>query len=171
MLSIDRAQRTLATPNGQEKRNGTMTAELETEQLVTLVHARLQSLQDLLRLTDLQDSVIEAGNMTDLIELLDRKQQILQSLQECDQMLAPFRAQPPDSRVWRDQARRALCRQMTDACEEVLRVLLDRERAAEHALVSKKDGLAEQLSRVNAAAVARQAYQKPSTGSQLQLEG
>jgi hypothetical protein len=144
-----------------------------TERLAALVSAKCQLVEMAARLARRQLEFIEAGEMTSLLKLLAGKQVVLQRLQELDRQLEPFRAQTPESRVWRSAAERTACQSDAERCNALLAEAMELEKQGEAAMVRRRDAAAAGLAGAHSAADARVGYTAAGTGraAELQMEG
>jgi hypothetical protein len=139
---------------------------METDFLAQLIDSRHEVLVQIRELARQQAVLVQDGNMTRLMSLLAVKQRLLNTLQECEQKLEPFRAQDPDLRVWRSTAERQRCKQVAERSETLLAEILYVERQCESELVQRRDQTAELLQGAHSAARASHAYHAP-----LELRG
>ena len=127
-------------------------------QLVRAKHACLVRLRDL---AQRQFALIEAGNMTALLDLLSSKQKPLVDLQRIERALDAFRDQDPDQRVWPSPQERARCAAEVEECNRLLHEILAQDKRSEAALVRRRDEVAEQLESAHLAGRALGAYAGP----------
>ena len=130
----------------------------DTDLLLRCVRRKHDCLVQLRELGAQQCSVVDGGEVGDLLRLLGAKQQLITHLQEIEQELLPFRQDDPDARVWRDPAERVACRRLLGTCEELFRAILEDERLAEETLRARRDESLRRLSASRAADAARGAY-------------
>ena len=117
-----------------------------------------------------QRALIEAGDMTALLQVLGAKQPLMASLQNLERQLDPFRSQDPATRQWRSVERRETCRQTAARCEQLLRQIMELEQECEAALVVRRDQAATQLQGIHSATQAAQSYQGLGPSSGLQID-
>ena len=143
-----------------------MTDSLETDQLARLIEVRHALLSQLWRLAGHQSELVEHDDMQRMISLLAVKQRVLNQLQQVERQLDPFRGQDPDRRIWRSAQDRHRCREVAEACDQLLRQIMDAERESERELIQRRDQTAAVLQGVHNSASASQAYV-----SSLELRG
>ena len=90
-------------------------AVLETDILVQLIRAKHACLVQLRDMGRRQLELIEAGDLTALLELLSAKQRPLSELQRAERALGPFRAQNAAERRWPSPEDRAACAAQIEA--------------------------------------------------------
>jgi hypothetical protein len=145
-------------------------ATLETDILVQLIrakHARLLQLRDLGRR---QLELIDAGNLTELLDLLSAKQRPLLELQRIERALDPYRGQDPAQRRWPSPEERASCARFIEQCDALLREVLDQEKRSEAAMGERRAATASQLQGMHVAGQARGAYTAPLRAGFSQLD-
>ena len=138
-----------------------------TDQLAELIQRRHQNLVQLREISLRQSVLIEAGDMTELINVLSVKQRSIAALQAVDRELAPYRDQDPGQRQWRSPAARAQCAQLATECERLMSEIVQREQQSEQRMTQRRDEVATRLEIVHSAARARTAYDHdpiPTTG-------
>jgi len=133
-----------------------------------------QKLELLVQLRDLglhQQVLIRSGDMTQLLKLLAAKQRLLSALQSLERGLDPFRDETPESRVWKSPAHRLRCAQMSSACEDLLRAIVEQERQSETQMTLRRDEAAARLEGAHFAAEVHRAYgqETPERPGQLDL--
>jgi hypothetical protein len=105
-----------------------------------------------------QTTLIDAGDMTQLLKLLSTKQRLLNGLQGIERQFDPFRHQNPVARAWRNPADRDRCVQMSARCETLLAEVVEQEKQSESRLIAHRDRVAVQLEGAHQAAQVRSAY-------------
>jgi hypothetical protein len=133
-------------------------AEYESDALARLVRAKRDCLLQLRELGQRQLPLIDAGDMTTLLDLLAVKQRYLAKLQQIERALDPFRGQDPERRQWRTPEARAECAADLKQCESLLAEIVDREQRGEGALRARRDETARQLQGAYFSGQARGAY-------------
>ena len=139
--------------------------------LAALIDQKSQVLSRLLSLAQRQMDLVSQGEVTQLLGLLAAKQQLLNSLQDVERRLSPFRNQDPESRRWRSPGDRRRARDSAERCEALLRDIVLLEKQCESELVRHRDATADQLQGVHTVAQASQAYSALSSyrGDQLDV--
>ncbi len=138
-----------------------MTA-LETDILVQLIRAKHACLVQLRDIGRRQLELIEAGNLTGLLDLLSAKQRPLLELQRAERAIGPFRSQDPERRRWQSPEVRAACAKQLEDCDQLLREIIAQDKQSEATLSRRRDQAAAQLQGMHAAGQARGAYTAPA---------
>lgn len=151
--------------------NGHEMTELETDTLTGLVRQKRDLLLRLREMGRRQLELVGEGGMGQLLDVLAAKQRLLDSLQQIERALDPFRGQDPGARRWRNDEARAGCARLLDECASLLRETVAQERESEAALTVRRDEAAERLQTAHLAGQARGAYTcgKPGPIRQLDL--
>lgn len=148
---------------------------IATEQLATLIAAKLEVLELLTRIANTQLSLIETGEMSTLLTVLTAKQQLISRMQSLESQLDPFRQEDPDTRVWSTPERRKQCQDHARRSEALLAEILLTEKRAEALMLSRRDQTARRLDSMHTAGEAGNAYAtagySPITSTQLRCEG
>jgi len=134
-----------------------MTA-FETDLLGDLVQQKHRCLEHLSAMGQRQLELVRRGSMTDLLDVLAAKQQVLLQLQRIERELDPFRGQDPDRRRWRSPERRRQCAADISACQVLLEQIISREKESETEMVRRRDETATQLQEARWAGEARASY-------------
>jgi len=134
-----------------------MTA-LETDILAQLICAKHQCLLQLRELGRRQLDLIEATDMTGLLEVLSTKQHTISQLQRIEKALNPFRDQDPDSRQWNSDETRARCAEQLQQCETLFAEIVSQEKCSEGELIRRRDEAATRLQGAHLAGQVRGAY-------------
>jgi hypothetical protein len=145
-----------------------MTA-LETDILVQLIRAKHACLVQLRDMGRRQLELIEAGNLTGLLDVLSAKQRPLLELQRAERAIDPFRSQDPQRRRWQSPEVRAACAGQIAACDQLLREIIAQEKRSEEIMSRRRDQAAAQLQGMHAAGQARGAYTAPGCPGFSQL--
>lgn len=143
----------------------------DTDILIELVHAKRSCLAQLRDAGRRQLELIEAGDMTRLLDLLTTKQRAIAQLQRVERALDPFRQQDPEQRVWRSPQLRAECAEEVRQGETLLAEVLSQEKLSEAILTRRRDEAAVRLRGMHAAHQTRGAYvgQPAAVSGQLNL--
>ncbi len=96
--------------------------------------------------------------MTELLDVLSAKQQMIVELQRIERGLDPFRTQDPEQRSWRSPDERTRCAEQLNRCEALLAEIVRQEKHSERDLIRRRDEAAARLEGVHAASQARGAY-------------
>ena len=129
-----------------------------TDTLTQKLYSKCELLVQLRKLGVQQNRLIEAGELGQLLKLLAEKQRLLDSLQEIERELDPFRGQSPDDRQWGSPDDRRRCAELAAACEELLAEVARFEKQSAEKLQFRRDETAAQLQAVHFAGQARAAY-------------
>ncbi|MEN1679829.1 MAG: hypothetical protein AAGJ46_09555 [Planctomycetota bacterium] len=129
-----------------------------TERLAQLIRGKRAVLEQLREVGKRQGELVANGEIDALLRLLAAKQRLLTALQAAERGIEPFREQDPESRTWASAERRAACAADADACRSLLAEVMEMERAQEQAMTQRRDNVADQLRRSQAAHNAADAY-------------
>ena len=135
-----------------------MSRTAETDLLTSLVERKCRCLEQMLALGRQQTAFVGNGEMTDLLQLVSAKQQLLAQLQDLERQLDPFRLQQPTQRFWRNEAARNHCGNLLAQAERLFQEILHEERQSEEQLRRRRDETGVQLAQAQQAALARRAY-------------
>jgi flagellar biosynthesis/type III secretory pathway chaperone len=138
------------------------TPSLDTNTLTQLLAQKCEVLLQLRQLVGRQFELIDASNLSQLLNLLSEKQRLITTLQKIQQQLDPFRAQQPEQRQWPSEGDRRRCADLADACQRLLAEVVEIDKQSENRLVLRRDEAATQLQNVHFAIQARQAYVEPT---------
>ncbi len=141
--------------NDESRHN--MTA-LDTDLLSDLIRRKHNCLLHLRDLGERQLELVREGGMSELLDVLAAKQQMLVELQRIERGLDPFRDQDPDARLWRSPDDRRRCAEQLARCEALLAEIVIQEKRSETDLIHRRDEAARRLQGVHTAAQARDAY-------------
>ena len=130
-----------------------------TEDLARFVAQKRRLLEQLLQIGTRQGELIESGDITTLLRLLTAKQQLIAALRAVERGLDDFRHDDPERRVWTGPERRAECAADAEACKRLLAAVIELEKTQEQQIEKRRDGLSDQLRRVQGAHEAATAYQ------------
>jgi hypothetical protein len=151
----------------------------DSRQLAAAMARKAQVLDLLRRLGEAQLSLVGAGDMTRLMQVLSSKDSLLQQLQLVERELDPFRDEDPDARQWESPELRQSCREDAARCAALLEQIIALERQSEAEMVRRRDATAAQLQNMYGSHEAQGAYAAapvalpgPVTGSlELSMEG
>ncbi len=135
-----------------------MSAVLDTETLAALLDRKRSCLVQLRDLGETQCALAVGGALSELLQLLSVKQEVLRRLELVQAELAPFRGQDPEQRQWASPGRRAAAAQIVVDCDALLAKIAEQERTSESHLRLRRDAAAEQLAGAHSASFARDAY-------------
>ena len=149
------------------KSRGEPTAE--TTRLAKLIVGKLKILELLVQLAQRQLSLVEEGEIGDLLKLLAAKQTVLGQLQTLERQLDPFRSEDPEERRWATPEHRRECQQHARRCDELVAEAMRLEKRSEAQLIRRRDAAAAVLQGVSAAVDVQSAYAGPPTAAGLPL--
>jgi hypothetical protein len=130
-----------------------------TEQLANLIDRKHRILVQLRDVGRRQMEFVAGRDTASLIKLLAVKQSLIGGLQAVESELAPYSAEDPDRREWKDAEARATCAGRAADCNAMLREIVSLEKQGVDQLTVHRNEIAEQLQSVHAAADVRHAYQ------------
>lgn len=146
---------------------------MDADTLTDLVERRHQVLLELLELGDRQADAVRHNRMSELLEILNRKQVPLETLGRLSDALREAVTDDPGQREWASPQARAACRQLNEACEQMLQRLMRQEAEAETELASARDALDQELAvgegKRRAAGGYSAAAGTPTTGGRIDL--
>ena len=131
---------------------------LDTDLLSDLIQRKRSCLVQLRDMGTKQLELVREGNMTQLLELLAVKQQVLIQLQQVERQLDGFRGEDPQDRHWSSPRARQECAARLGECEQILVQIVAQEKQSEQELIRRRDEVASQLAGVHTANEARGAY-------------
>lgn len=140
---------------------------MTTDKLSTLIDAKLALLQKLRQLAALQLSLIDQGEIAQIVRVAAGKQQLVSEMQSLDRELAPYSQQDPQSRVWTSDAARVRCRDQAQRCSHVLTEILELDAQSETAMLRRRADIENQLINLQPVAQAQRAYVSAGTSSGL----
>jgi hypothetical protein len=132
--------------------------QTDTHTLTQTLFSKCDLLVQLRKLGARQNELIEAAELGQLLNLLAEKQRLLDSLQQIERRLDPFRGQSPDEREWRSSEDRRRGAELAAACEKLLAEVAEAEKQSAAKLMTRRDEAATQLQAVHFAVQARAAY-------------
>jgi len=141
-----------------------------TETLAALIREKRDCLLTLREMGRRQLELIDADNMTALLEVLAAKQRALLALQRVERALDPFRDQDPEQRRWPSADDRRRCAEELQQCETLLGEIVAQEKCSEGALIRRRDETAQRLQGAHRAHHARGAYTSGARGETHQLD-
>ena len=154
---------------------------MDATTLCELVDARFDTLGALLKLSEQQVETIDQNRMSDLMRVLSDKQRLIEYLKHISDQLKPALDDDPQARDWESQAAREQCHDRQQQCEQMHLQLLAIEAQCESTLQDSRQGMEDQLGRLNTGQHAAtgysqsQSYGQPaspgggSSGSRLDL--
>jgi hypothetical protein len=143
----------------------------DPNQLAASIARKAQLLELLRKLAEAQLTLVNAGNMSRLMQVLGSKDSLLQQLQIVERQLDPFRDQDPEQRRWSSPEARLACQHDAARCTDLLAAIVMLEKQAEVEMTRRRDETAAQLQATYSSREAQGAYFAPaaSTTSSLDL--
>lgn len=150
--------------------------ELSTESLFELIESKLHLLNEMQAMSLAQTDLVSQHDMTALMTLLSRKQELMGALGAVQSQLAQFQGQDPEQRKWSSPARRKTCQEMVARCDQLLQELIVMEDRSLGNMNLQRDIVAAQLQQNIDASTIQNAYQSSdidevSLESTLSIEG
>ena len=143
---------------------------MDTEVLAQLINAKFQLLSQLRQLSVRQADVVSGDDMSRMIHLLAVKQKLLNTLEELEHRLDPFRDQDPDRRVWSSAGRREQVREVSEQCDAMLLEIMGIERGCESQLIQRRDQTADEIQGMHFSAQVANAYLGAGEGAGRQFD-
>ena len=156
--------------------NTIRSTELSTDSLFGLIESKLHLLTEMQAMTLTQTDLVAQHDMTSLMTLLSRKQDLLGALGNVQSELARFQDQDPEQRAWSSQSRRKTCQEMVARCDQLLQELIVMEDRSLGNMNLQRESVAAQLQQNIDACAIQNAYQssdleESSFNSSLSIEG
>jgi hypothetical protein len=130
-----------------------------TESLIELIHGKHQVLLQLREIGRRQANLVIGGDVDAVLKLLAIKQNLIASLQEIEQQLAPHYREDPDRRHWPSSQARQACARQAAECNSLLAEIVQLEKQGAEKMTARRNDVAEQLQQVHAATQVRGAYE------------
>ena len=150
--------------------------DLSTELLFSLIESKLHLLTEMQAMSLAQTDLVSQHDMTSLMTLLSRKQELLGALGQIQSELTKFQAQDPEQRTWTTLDRRKTCQEMVTRCDQLLQELIVMEDRSLGNMNLQREMVAAQLQQNFDACTIQNAYQsndliESSFDSSLSIEG
>ncbi len=129
-----------------------------TERLLNLMQRRLELLQSLDAVCDLQTECTDDPDVSVLLKVLSRKQVLLEELEVLRQDLEPYLLDDPARRVWKSIERRQYCQLIAEQGHNLLRKMMAGDEATLQEVSRRRDAVASQLQDGTDSVLARTAY-------------
>ena len=139
--------------------DATRSAELTTESLFALMESKLHLLSEMHAMSLQQTDMVTQHDMTSLMSLLSRKQELMGSLADVQAGLARFQDEDPESRSWSSPERRKECQANVARCDQMLKELIVMEDRSLGNMNLHRDSVAAQLQQNIDASTIQSAYQ------------
>jgi len=157
-------------------RESIRSSELSTDSLFELIESKLHLLGEMQAMSLAQADLVTQHDMTSLMTLLSRKQELMSALGCVQSELACFRDQDPELRVWSTPGRRKDCKDMVARCDQLLQELIVMEDRSLNSMNLQRESVAAQLQQNIDACTIQNAYHssdvdESSFDSSLSIEG
>ncbi|MBU6236676.1 MAG: hypothetical protein KGQ51_02535 [Planctomycetes bacterium] len=136
-----------------------------TEQLFALMEAKHSVLADLRTLAMTQSEAIDKQDISELLNLLARKQVLMDRLMTLQQRMVTFQGEDPELRIWSSQDRRKACQEIKRTCDQWIQEILVMEQRAAEEMTAQRDAVAGQLLQVSDSMRLSRAYGFEGTAS------
>jgi flagellar biosynthesis/type III secretory pathway chaperone len=143
---------------------------LDTNTLTQLLAQKCELLLQLRQLVGRQFELIDASNLSQLLNLLTEKQRLIGRLQTIQRQLDPYRAQLPQQREWLSDEHRRRGAELADACQRLLAEVVEVDKQSESRLSLRRDEAATRLQSVHFAIQAREAYVEPAASTKSHVD-
>ena len=118
---------------------------IDTNILAALIQKKHECLGQLCALGRQQKELIDAADMTSLLDVLAVKQRVLLELQRMEQLTTPYRNQTPEERQWSSPELRERCARQLQECEQLFQEIVRQEQESEQELIQRRDEAARQI--------------------------
>ena len=123
-----------------------------------------------------QADLVTQHDMTSLMTLLSRKQELMSALGRVQSALARFQDEDPELRVWSTPGRQKDCKDMVARCDQLLQELIVMEDRSLNSMNLQRESVAAQLQQNIDACTIQNAYHssdvyESSFDSSLSIEG
>ncbi len=157
-------------------RESIRSSELSTDSLFELIESKLHLLTEMQAMSLAQADLVTQHDMTSLMTLLSRKQELMSALGSVQSELARFQHQDPELRVWTNPGRRKICQEMVARCDQLLQELIVMEDRSLNNMNLQRESVAAQLQQNIDACTIQHAYhssdvEESSFDSSLSIEG
>jgi len=157
-------------------RESLRSSELSTDSLFELIESKLQLLGEMQAMSLAQADLVTQHDMTSLMTLLSRKQELMSALGSVQSELTRFQDQDPELRVWSTPGRRQECKDMVARCDLLLQELIVMEDRSLNSMNLQRESVAAQLQQNIDACTIQNAYhssdvEESSLDSSLSIEG
>lgn len=156
--------------------NTIRSTELSTDSLFALIESKLHLLTEMQAMTLTQTDLVALHDMTSLMTLLSRKQDLMGALGNVQSELVRFQDQDPEQRSWSSQVRRKTCQEMVARCDQLLQELIVMEDRSLGSMNLQRESVTAQLQQNVDACAIQNAYHssdldESSFNSSLSIEG
>ena len=133
-------------------------SELSTESLFALIESKLHLLTEMQAMSLVQTDLVAQHDMTALMTLLSRKQELMGALGGVQSRLSNFQQQDPEQRSWSTPARRKACQNKVARCDQLLQELIVMEDRSLGSMNLQRESVAAQLQQNVDACAIQNAY-------------
>ena len=138
---------------------------MDGNELSEIVATRHAIVTELLELGLLQKEAVKSGHMNQLMQLLAKKQQPLQTLTELSTKLSVAIDDDAEKRLWDDSSKRDACREQHDQAERILAQVMQLESECEAMLSDRRSSIEQDINRTDGAMMANQGYTQSNSQS------
>ena len=133
-------------------------ADLSTESLTQLIDSKLHLLTEMHSMSLAQTDLVAQHDMSSLMSLLSRKQELLGALAEVQTAIGRFHHQDPEQRTWSSPERRKECQSKVARCDQLLQQLIVMEDRSLNSMNLQRDSVLAQLQQNIDASTIQNAY-------------
>lgn len=156
--------------------NAIRSTELTTDTLFALIDSKLHLLREMHSMSIAQTDFVAQHDMTSLMSLLSRKQELMGALSEIQSELARFQDQDPEQRSWSSPDRRRDCQDKVARCDQLLQELIVMEDRSLGSMNLQRESVVAQLQQNIDASTIQNAYhandfKESAFDSSLSIEG
>ena len=150
--------------------------EPSTDLLFSLIESKLHLLTEMQAMSLAQTDLVSQNDMTSLMTLLSRKQDLMGALGKVQSELAHFQDQETEQRSWSSPTRRKSCQEMVTRCDQLLQELIVMEDRSLGSMNLQRESVVAQLQQNVDAWAIQNAYhsndiEESSFDSTLSIEG
>ncbi|MDZ4851617.1 MAG: hypothetical protein SGI77_20195 [Pirellulaceae bacterium] len=151
--------------------------KLDTTRLMELAEHKLLLLTQLREISFDQNLIAESHNVDELLALLSRKNEIIESLRTLQDELKLFQSQIPEQRNWASESERVRCRELFAKSEKLIAELLVIDNQCLDTMTHQREIVSQQLEQFASAEAILEAYggvrgyDVESSESSLMLDG
>ena len=156
--------------------NTIRSTDLSTDSLFALIESKLHLLTEMQAMTLTQTDFVAQHDMSSLMTLLSRKQDLMGALGNVQSELVRFQGQDPEQRSWASESRRKSCQKMVARCDQLLQELIVMEDRSLGSMNLQRESVTAQLQQNIDACAIQNAYQssnleESSFDNSLSIEG
>ena len=156
--------------------NTMRSTELSTDSLFALIESKLHLLTEMQAMALTQTDLVAQHDMSSLMTLLSRIQDLMGALGSVQSELVRFQCQDPEQRSWSSESRRKSCQKMVARCDQLLQELIVMEDRSLGSMNLQRESVAAQIQQNIDACAIQNAYhssdlEESSFDSSLSIEG